>query len=44
MTKKDVECQVHTWMIKKAKKSWYIKRGKTEEKKDGNRRKGKSDL
>ena len=30
MTKKDVECQVHTWMIKKAKKPWYIKRGKTE--------------
>ena len=32
MTKKDVECQVHTWMIKKAKKPWYIRRGKTEEK------------
>ena len=31
MTKKDVECQVHTWMIKKAKKPWYIRRGKTEE-------------
>ena len=30
MTKKDVECQIHTWMIKKAKKPWYIKGGKTE--------------
>ena len=48
MTKKDVECQVHTWMIKKAKKPWYIRRGKTEErwgkKKIGRERKGKSDL
>ena len=35
MTKKDVECQVHMWMVKKAKKPWYIKRGKTEEKWDG---------
>ena len=32
MMKKDFECQVHTWMIKKAKKSWYIRRRKTEEK------------
>ena len=39
MTKKDVECQVHTWMIKKAKKSWYIRRGKTEGK--GTEEKGK---
>ena len=31
MTKKDVECQIHTWMMKKAKKPWYIRRGKTEE-------------
>ena len=31
MTKKDVECQIHAWMIKKAKKPWYIRRGKTEE-------------
>ena len=31
MMKKDVECQVHTWMIKKAKKPWYIRRGKTKE-------------
>ena len=31
MTKKDVERQIHTWMIKKAKKPWYIRRGKTEE-------------
>ena len=31
MTKKEVECQVHTWMIKKAKKPWYIRRGKTGE-------------
>ena len=30
MTKKDFECQVHTWMIKKAKKPWYIRRRKTE--------------
>ena len=44
MTKKDVECQVHTWMIKKAKKPWYIRRGKTEEKGTGTERKGKSDL
>ena len=46
MTKKDVECQIHTWMIKKAKKSWYIRRGKTEERgtpKTGRKRK-KSDL
>ena len=34
MKKKDVECQIHTWMIKKAKKPWYIRRGKREEKKD----------
>ena len=32
MTKNDFECQVHTWMIKKAKKPWYIRRRKTEEK------------
>ena len=32
MTKKDFERQVHTWMIKKAKKPWYIRRRKTEEK------------
>ena len=35
MTKKEVECQVHTWMIKKAKKPWYIRRGKTREKGTG---------
>ena len=34
MTKKGFECQVHTWMIKKAKKPWYIRRRKTEEKGD----------
>ena len=28
--KKDVECQAHTWMMRKAKKLWYIRRGKTE--------------
>jgi len=48
MTKKDVECQIPTWMIKKAKKPWYIRRGKTEEmggkKNIGTERKGKSDL
>ena len=32
MTKKDFEYQVHTWMIKRAKKPWYIRRRKTEEK------------
>ena len=45
MTKKDVECQVHTWMIKKAKTPWYIRRRKTEEeKKNGKKEKEKSDL
>ena len=39
MTKKDVECQVHTWMIKKAKKPWYIRRRKTEEKGDEKKKK-----
>ena len=38
MTKKDFECQVHTWMIKKAKKPWYIRRRKTEEKGDGKKK------
>ena len=28
MTKKDVECQIHMWMIKKAKKPQYIRRGR----------------
>ena len=32
---REVECQVHTWMIKKAKKPWYIRRGKTGEKGTG---------
>ena len=45
MTKKDVECQVHTWMIKKEKKPWYIRRGKTEEKgTETERKKEKSNL
>ena len=35
MTKKDVECQIHTWIIKKGKKPWYIRGGKTEEKTHG---------
>ena len=39
MTKKEVECQVHTWMIKKAKKPWYIRRGKTGEKGIGTEKK-----
>ena len=39
MTKKDVECQVHTWMIKKAKTPRYIRRRKTEEKGDGKKKK-----
>ena len=38
MTKKDFECQVHTWMIKKAKKPWYIRKRKTEEKGTGKKR------
>ena len=45
--KKDVECQVHTWMMRKAKKLWYIRRGKTEERGTGKKKekeKGKSDL
>ena len=45
MTKKDFECQVHTWMIKKAKKPWYIRRRKTEEKGTKKKKeKEKSDL
>ena len=45
MTKKEVECQVHMWMIKKAKKPWYIRRGKTEEKGAQNKKKKeKTDL
>ena len=45
MTKKDVECQVHTRMIKKAKMPWYIRRGKTEEKGTQNKKKKeKTDL
>ena len=47
MTKKDVECQVHMWMIKKAKTPWYIRRRKTEERKKEKGRKKekeKSDL
>ena len=45
MTKKDIECQVHTWMIKKAKKPWYIRGGKTEEKgRQNKKKKEKTDL
>ena len=43
MTKKDFECQVHTWMIKKAKTPWYIRRRKTEER-GTKKEKEKSDL
>ena len=34
--KKDIECQVHTWVREKGKKR-YIRRGKTEGKGIGNR-------
>ena len=27
MTKKDGECQIYTWMVKKGQKPWYIKEG-----------------
>ena len=44
MTKKEVECQVHTWMIKKAKKPWYIRRGKTREKGTGTKKKKENQI
>ena len=44
MTKKDFECQVHMWMIKKAKKPWYIRRRKTKETGGRKKEKEKSDL
>ena len=43
MTKKDVECQIHTWMIKKGKKPWYIRGGKTEERGDEKKREKEHD-
>ena len=39
--KKDVECQVHTWMMKKEKKLWYIRRGKIKGRGTEKRRKKK---
>ena len=47
MTKKDVECQIHTWMIKKAKAMVYKgrkDRRKGDGKKNNKKRKGKSHL
>ena len=44
MTKKDVECQVHTWMIKKGKKAMVYKARKDRRKRDRKGKKGKSDL
>ena len=44
MTKKDFECQVHTWMIKKAKKPWYIRRRKKDGKGGPKKEKEKSDF
>ena len=40
MAKKDFECQVHTWMMKKAKKAMVYK-AKKERRKGGPKRKGK---
>ena len=34
MTKKDVECQIYTWMVKKGQKPWYIRRRKKQQKKE----------
>ena len=42
MTIKDIECQIHTWMIKKGKKPWYIRGGKTEEKRVDGKKERKS--
>ena len=39
MTKKDVECQVHTWMIKKGKKAMVYKARKDRRKKNQNKKK-----
>ena len=49
MMKKDVECQVHTWMIKKAKKGKkaMVYKAKKDRRKGGpgtERKKEKSDL
>ena len=44
MTKNDVECQVHTWMIKKAKTPWYIRRRKTEEEKKTEKKKKRNQI
>ena len=47
MTKKDFECQVHTWMMKKAKSRVYkgdlYKKKKGEKKKKKRRRSGGSE-
>ena len=44
MTKKDVECQVHTWMTKKGKKAMVYKARKDIRKRDRNRKKEKKNL
>ena len=46
MTKKDVECQVHTWMIKKGKKAMVYKARKDRRKRgpQNKKKKKKSDL
>ena len=46
MTKKDVECQVHTWMIKKGKKAMVYKarKDRRKEKTRTRKKKEKTDL
>ena len=45
MMKKDVECQVHTWMIKKCKKTMVYKARKDRRKRDQDKKKKeKTDL
>ena len=44
MTKKDVECQVHTWMIKKGKKAMVYKARKDRRKKNQNKKKKKKQI
>ena len=46
MTKKNVECQIHTWMIKKAKAMVYKGRkdSRKGDEKNNRKRKGKSYL
>ena len=46
MKKKNVECQIHTWMIKKAKAMVYKERKdrRKRDEKNNRKRKGKSHL